>query len=47
MGVLLGLGLMVGGYFGGQWAQVLPLGVLRKGFAVVLVVACGRMFTKS
>lgn len=47
MGVLLGLGLMVGGYFGGQWAQVLPQGVLRKGFAVVLVVVAVRMFWKS
>ena len=47
MGLLLGVGLMVGGYFGGQWAQVLPMGVLRKGFAVVLLVVAVRMFTKS
>ena len=47
MGVLLGVGLMVGGYFGGQWAQLLPMGVLRKVFAVVLLMAAVRMFTKS
>lgn len=47
LGLLLGLGLMVGGYFGGQWAQVLPMTVLRKGFAVVLVVVAVRMFVKS
>lgn len=47
MGALLGVGLMVGGYFGGQWAQTLPMGVLRKVFAVVLVVVAARLFLKS
>ncbi len=47
MGLLLGAGLMVGGYFGGQWAQVLPMPVLRKVFAVVLVVVAVRMFLKG
>ncbi len=46
-GLLLGLGLMVGGYFGGQWAQVLPMPVLRKAFAVVLLVVAVRMFWTS
>ena len=47
IGLLLGLGLMVGGYFGGQWAQVLPMPVLRKLFAVVLLVVAVRMFLKN
>ena len=47
LGLLLGLGLMVGGYFGGQWAQVLPMTVLRKGVAVVLVVVAGGLFLEK
>ena len=46
LGLLLGAGLLVGGYFGGQWAQVLPMGVLRKIFAVVLLVVAVRMFAQ-
>ena len=39
LGLLLGLGLAAGGYFGAQWAQVLPMGVVKM-FAAVLVI-CG------
>ena len=46
MGLLLGAGLAVGGYFGARWAQVLPTIVLRRIFAVVLVALAVRMFVQ-
>jgi uncharacterized membrane protein YfcA len=44
MGLLLGTGLAVGGYFGAQWAQHLPVSVVRKLFAAMLAVVSVRMF---
>ena len=35
--VLLGVGFLVGGYFGADWAQMMPELVLRRVFAVSLV----------
>jgi hypothetical protein len=46
LGLLLAAGLAVGGYFGGQWAQHLPVGVIRKMFAVVLAAVAVRMFVQ-
>ena len=36
--------LAVGGYFGAQWAQTLPVPVLRRCFAAVLMMVALRMF---
>lgn len=43
LGLLLGVGLCIGGYFGAQLAQHLPAMVLRRGFAVVLILLATRM----
>lgn len=34
---LMGLGIVVGSYFGGTWAQHLPATMLRRLFGVVLI----------
>ncbi len=44
IGLLMCLGLFVGGYFGGLWAQSLSDTVLRRAFAVLLVLAGLKMF---
>ena len=44
IGLLLALGLFLGGYFGGMWAQKVPDVVLRKLFAVVLAATAVEMF---
>jgi len=44
IGLLVALGLFLGGYFGGMWAQKVPDLVLRRIFAVVLAVTAIRMF---
>jgi len=36
--VLIALGFLVGGYFGGIWAQRLPEMVLRRTFGTLLVI---------
>ena len=36
---LIAFGFLVGGFFGGRWAQLLAESVVRKGFAVILIVA--------
>jgi uncharacterized membrane protein YfcA len=36
----------VGSYFGAQWAQQLPVGVVRKAFAVMLATVAVRMFVQ-
>ena len=47
MGLLLGVGVAVGGYFGAGWAQHVPQVVLRRMFAVVLVGLACRMFLQK
>lgn len=37
-------GVLLGGYFGGSWAQHLSETVLRKSFAAVMAVAALKMF---
>jgi uncharacterized membrane protein YfcA len=44
IGLLIALGLFLGGYFGGMWAQRVPELVLRRIFAVVLAAAAIKMF---
>ena len=41
---LLALGFLVGGYFGAAWAQNIPDVILRRIFAVTLVIVGARMF---
>ena len=41
---LLALGFLVGGYFGAAWAQHIPDVLLRRIFAVTLVIVGTRMF---
>lgn len=36
---MIAIGFLVGGYFGGRWAQLISDSTLRRGFAVVLIVA--------
>jgi uncharacterized membrane protein YfcA len=44
LGLVLSVGVFIGGYFGGHWAQALPQASLRKGFAVFLVLVAAKMF---
>ena len=44
MGALLAVGLAFGSFFGGRLAQQLPQVVLRRGFALVLLLVAARMF---
>jgi uncharacterized membrane protein YfcA len=46
LGLILAAGVAVGSYFGAQWAQLLPVGVIRKAFAVVLATVAVRMFVQ-
>jgi uncharacterized membrane protein YfcA len=43
----IALGFAIGGYFGGRWAQLVPDVILKKTFAVVLVLAAIRMWISS
>lgn len=44
LGLLLALGIFLGGYFGGGWAQKIPDVMLRKIFAVILAATAVEMF---
>ncbi len=44
LGLLIAAGVFVGGYFGGEWAQGIPQGALRKVFAVLLAAVAVKMF---
>jgi uncharacterized protein len=35
--VMIAIGFLLGGYFGGRWAQLISETALRRGFAVLLV----------
>jgi len=37
--IMIAIGFLVGGYFGGRWAQVISDSTLRKGFAVMLILS--------
>ena len=47
LGLLIALGVVVGGYFGGLWAQSIPVNTLRKGFAVFLAVVAVKMYVQK
>jgi uncharacterized membrane protein YfcA len=47
LGLLVALGVFVGGYFGGQWAQHLSNVLLRRIFAGFLVVIALKMFLQK
>ena len=44
LGLFLALGVCLGGYFGGLWAQALSGPTLRRIFAVLLVLAAAKLF---
>ncbi len=44
LGLVVAVGVIVGGYFGGVWAQHVPGPALRKAFAVALVILGIKMF---
>jgi uncharacterized membrane protein YfcA len=44
IGLLIALGLFLGGYFGGHWAQRIPDLILRRIFALMLALLAVRMF---
>jgi uncharacterized protein len=44
IGIILVIGLLVGGWFGGGFAQQLPQAALRKIFAIVMIIAAGQMW---
>lgn len=43
LGLVLALGIGIGGYFGAQWAQTLPLPVVRKCFGLMLLCVSVRL----
>ncbi len=44
LGLVIALGVFVGGYFGGDWAQHIPQAAMRKVFAVLLAGVAIQMF---
>ena len=42
--IMLAIGVVIGGYFGGGWAQQINQVALRRIFAVVMAVAAVKMF---
>lgn len=43
MAMILAIGFALGGWLGGLWAQHLPQIVLRRGFAVLLILLAAKM----
>ncbi len=44
---LIAVGFLVGGYFGGRWAQLVSDATLRRGFAALLIVVGIRMLVQG
>ena len=44
VGLLMAVGVLIGAYFGGTWAQTLSNVVLRRTFAVILAAVAIKMF---
>ena len=44
VGLTVAVGVFLGGYLGGRWAQLIPQASMRKGFAVFLVLVAAKMF---
>lgn len=47
LAVLIFMGVLLGGYFGGHWAQALSGPALRKIFALFMIVAAVNMWFKK
>ena len=47
LGMLIAVGVVIGGYFGGQWAQYLSSPVLRKIFALFMAALAVKMFLQK
>jgi uncharacterized protein len=47
MAVLLAIGFAAGGYFGGRWAQQLPDLILKRSFAVLLILLAIQLWFKA
>ncbi len=45
--LLIAVGFLVGGYFGGHWAQLVSDATLRRGFAALLIVVGIRMLVQG
>jgi uncharacterized membrane protein YfcA len=43
LALLIAIGFAIGGWAGGAWAQHLPAIVLRRAFAVLLVIIAGKL----
>ncbi len=44
LAILIAIGVVIGGYFGGSWAQQINQVALRRIFAVVMILAALKMF---
>ena len=44
---MIALGFLVGGYFGGKWAQFISDATLRRGFAILLIALGVRMLLQG
>lgn len=47
IGLLMALGVFLGGWAGARWAQALPVVTLRRGFAVLMVLAAVQLFLEK
>src|SRR5438270_11243665 len=47
LGLVMPVGVFIGGYFGGHWAQQIPNAVLRRAFAALLVVIAVKLFREK
>ncbi|MBI2678051.1 MAG: sulfite exporter TauE/SafE family protein [Candidatus Koribacter versatilis] len=47
VGLLMAVGVLIGAYFGGHWAQTMSNVVLRRTFAVILAALAIKMFLQK
>ena len=47
LGMFLALGVFIGGYFGGKWAQAISGPTLRRIFAMILVATAVKLFLQK
>lgn len=45
--IMIAVGFLLGGYFGGRWAQLVSDATLRRGFAVLLIIVGVRMLLQK
>lgn len=46
-GIIICVGVVIGAYFGGKYAHILPASVLKKGFAIFLMIAALKMLLEK